>query len=93
METIKLPRTIDDPPVFLVWRADDLMVPAVMLIVGLFVDRMILFFVIGVALSFVYRKFREGRPEQFVLHSLYWSGLWPNRGHSFVNPFKREFRP
>ncbi|MFZ6765063.1 type IV conjugative transfer system protein TraL [Pseudoroseomonas sp. WGS1072] len=93
MQSIPLPRTVDEPPYFLLWRIDDLFAPCLLMVVGLMFERMMGGLALGLVLSLVYRRFRDGRPENYVLHAIYWSGLWPGRGYSFPNPFARIWWP
>lgn len=93
MQPISLPRTVDDPPYFLIWRIDDFAPPTLMLAVGFLLDHPFLLCFIGLALGFVYQRYREGKPEMFVFHALYWAGLWPNRGRTLKNPFQRTYWP
>lgn len=87
-----LPRTIDELPYIMLWRFDDALLPVLGLIAGILLERLLLCVGIGVVLSFFYRRYREGRPEHHLLHALYWTGLWVNRGHAMWNPFERELR-
>lgn len=92
MADVELPRSIDEMPYVMVWRMDDFMPPIIGLIIGFLTGRPEIFAGLGFALSFFYRKFRQGRPENWVMHALYWWGLLPMRGHSLFNPFEREIR-
>ena len=92
MAQMLLPRTIDEPPYFMIWRVDDAMVPFFGLTIGFLVGEVAVLFGLGVLFSFAYRKFREGRPEMWVVHAVYWQGLYPDRGHTLFNPFEREIR-
>lgn len=92
MADVYFPRTIDEPPYFMLWRIDDAMVPVFGLLLGFIVGQVAVLASLGLLFSFVYRKFREGRPEKWVVHAAYWSGLLPLGGHSFINPFEREIR-
>jgi conjugal transfer pilus assembly protein TraL len=93
MTPLPLPRTVDDPPTFLLWRADDMAAPILALAIGFFIEKPMTMMLAGAVLSLVYRRYREGRPEFYVFHALYWAGLWPGRGHAFANPFARVFLP
>lgn len=88
-----LPRTVDDPPFFLMWRMDDFAPPTLMLALGLFLGAPFLMAFAGLFLGFLYQRYREGKPEMFVLHWLYWWGLWPSRGLTMRNPFQRVYLP
>jgi conjugal transfer pilus assembly protein TraL len=93
MQVIPLPRTVDDPPTFLVWRADDMAPPMLGLAIGFLIGMPFTLLGAGLGLSLLYRRFREGRPEFYAFHLLYWAGLWPSRGHSFPNPYARVWLP
>ncbi|MDH3662406.1 MAG: type IV conjugative transfer system protein TraL [Alphaproteobacteria bacterium] len=93
MSLIELPRTVDDPPYFLMWRMDDFAPPTLMLGVGFLLDRPMMLAAAGLVLGFFYRRYREGRPEMFALHAMYWLGIWPTRGRTMRNPFQRTYLP
>ena len=88
-----LPRTVDDPPYFLLWRMDDFAPPTLMLAIGFLLDAPFLMAFFGLVLGFFYQRYREGKPEMFVLHAMYWYGAWPSRGHTMRNPFQRVYLP
>jgi len=88
-----LPRTVDDPPYFLLWRMDDFAPPALMLAIGFLLDAPFLMAFFGLVLGFFYQRYREGKPEMLVLHAMYWYGAWPSRGRTMRNPFQRVYLP
>jgi conjugal transfer pilus assembly protein TraL len=88
-----LPRTVDDPPFFLLWRLDDFAPPTLMLAVGFLVNAPFLLAFAGLIMGVLYQRYREGRPEMFVLHALYWFGVWPGSGRTMRNPFQRIYLP
>ena len=92
MTTRKIPRTIDEPPYVMIWRMDDAFVPLFGLVGGMLLDELPLFLGVGLVASFFYRKYREGRPDLYVVHALYWAGFLPDRGHALINPYVREVR-
>jgi conjugal transfer pilus assembly protein TraL len=93
MKPVPFPATIDEPPILLLWRVDDIVVPVLCLFIGLLLHKIAVFFSLGLGLMYVYRRFRDGKPEFFVLHALYWSGVYPARGLGFVNPYLRRLLP
>ena len=93
MATIPFPETVDEPPYVLLWRIDDVAMPVLFVCIGMLSGHALPFSVVGVVAMFIYRKHRSGHPEFYVLHLLYWFGVYPARGAAFVNPYIREFRP
>ena len=92
MTTIPFPETVDEPPHVLLWRIDDIALPVLFLCIGMLLHKALVFWLAGVAAMFAYRRYRSGRPEFYVLHMLYWFGIYPARGTAFVNPYIRDFR-
>jgi conjugal transfer pilus assembly protein TraL len=41
----------------------------------------------------LYRRFRDGRPDGFILHAIYWVGLLPTKAKTIPNPFIRSYLP
>jgi len=92
-EGLRFPTTADEPPYLLLWRIDDVAVPLLGLAGGMLVGHVLPFASAGLLSMFLYRKYRSGRPEFYVLHAMYWAGMYPARGAGFVNPFVRTFLP
>ncbi|HOV56362.1 MAG TPA: type IV conjugative transfer system protein TraL [Rhodanobacteraceae bacterium] len=93
MEMMKLPRYLDAPQMFLIWRADAVLVFGAFLIVGIFTDQVTICLLLGTAISFFFSRFSSGKPEGYLIHLLYWWGLAPLRGRSIINPFHRKVLP
>jgi conjugal transfer pilus assembly protein TraL len=93
MNPIDMPKYVDDPPTVMLWRVDDLVPVVLMLIIGILVDRLPLFLLLGVLLVRLYSKFRESRADGFALHWMYWIGMFPMRGRTTPNPFCRRWLP
>ena len=93
MTPIEFPQSIDEPPYVLLWRVDDIAMPAIGVAVGIAVDHLWPGLAVGILLMIFYRRFREGRPEMYVLHALYWFGFIPTRSYLMPNPFCRSFYP
>lgn len=93
-DVVKIPRYIDDPPHLLLWSADEVAPIGLGLVLGIFADQLAVFSAIGFAASYIYRRFRDGRPDGFLFHWLYWYGFWPGRGGTVMrNPFERRYLP
>lgn len=91
MDLIDLPAHVDEPPHFLLWSADE-MAPIVLgLMFGMFTGNALLLTLLGVALTRVYRRFRDNKPDGFLLHAIYWAGLLPSRASTVPNPFIRQY--
>ena len=92
----EIPKYIDDPPLILLWRVDDLVPIVLCLVIGIFTGSpgtMFKLIVLGVLLVRLYSKYRERRPDGHALHFLYWYGLLPLRGRITPNPFFRRWLP
>ncbi|WP_295385040.1 type IV conjugative transfer system protein TraL [uncultured Thiodictyon sp.] len=92
----EIPKYIDDPPLILLWRVDDLVPIVLCLVIGIFTGSpgtMFKLIVLGVLLVRLYSKYRERRPDGHALHVLYWYGLLPLRGRTTPNPFCRRWLP
>jgi conjugal transfer pilus assembly protein TraL len=93
MKELDFPRHLDDPPMLLIWRMDDLMPVVLGLCAGILTDWMLPMLLAGVGASYGYRRFRDSKPDGFILHKLYWWGLIPLQGRSIPNAFSRRFAP
>lgn len=86
----QLPRTIDEPPYLMFWRADDAMMPMLGFALGIIADEVLTLAGIGLVGAYIYQRVRVGRPEMFLLHACYWYGFYPSRGHALIHPYIRE---
>jgi len=93
MEPVKIPRLIDEPPSVLLWTTDEMAPIMLGLIIGIFVGNVLLLSLGGLAITSVYRRFRDGHPDGFALHWLYWIGLMPSRARTIPNPYAVLYRP
>ena len=93
MERVVFPETVDEPPSFLLWRIDDAAVPLLFLCFGMMLNQVVFFVLFGVGMMVFYPRYRDGRPEFYALHAMYWFGFYPARGKGFINPFIRRLLP
>lgn len=93
MKPVHIPRRIDEPPHLLLWSADELAPMLIGLVVGLVLGKALICTLAGFLVTNLYRRFRDSRPDGYLLHMIYWSGLLPSKARSLVNPFIRRFFP
>jgi conjugal transfer pilus assembly protein TraL len=63
------------------------------LVLGNFLNHFFLGLGVGWVVSHLYRRFKNTRPDGYLLHLLYWVGLLPLVGRTMVNPYQREYAP
>lgn len=93
MQPIKIPRHADIPHMLLFVSADELIPIAVMMGVGIFVGFLPLWMAAGVALTLVFRRFRNSKPDGYLLFALYRTGLLPLGARSAINPYHKKILP
>ncbi len=93
MAELPLPRSVDELPYLFVWRLDDFLLPVVTTALGFVAGAPVLFGLGGFVLAWLYQRYRAGRPELFVVHMIYWLGLYPGRGHNCANALQQAYRP
>lgn len=93
MEPVKIPRTINDPPNVLLWTTDELAPIMIGLIAGIFSGNLLIGLVLGGVVTSLYKRFRDGRPDGYLLHLLYWIGVLPAKARTVKNPFAKQFLP
>lgn len=87
-----IPRNADDGMMILLWSADELLPGILVFLVGILIQQKLLCFVLAILAVRWFRKMKEGRPDGFLFHSLYWIGLvGAGKARSFQNPFVREY--
>lgn len=72
MEPVNIPSYIDDPPHFLLWSADEMAPILLGLVIGIFTGNALVLCLLGLVTTKLYRRFRDGRPDGFILHAIYW---------------------
>lgn len=71
MEPVNIPSYIDDPPHFLLWSADEMAPILLGLVIGIFTGNALVLCLLGLVTTKLYRRFRDGRPDGFILHAIY----------------------
>lgn len=92
-EPVKMPTRIDDPHQFLLWSADELIPMLVMLCFGIVLENVMIFLFLGWLFMRAYRRYKNSRPDGFLLHIFYWAGFIPEKAKALINPFKRKWIP
>jgi conjugal transfer pilus assembly protein TraL len=88
-----MPRSLDDPDQMLLWSVDELVPVAVCFGLGITMHQMTAA-VVGIFVFLkVYRRFRNGRPNGYMQHIMYWYGFAGNETVTIRNPFIRRFLP
>ena len=90
---MELPRRIDDKPRMLFWTADEAVPFLVLTVVGMAINQLMLCILLGLAASWLFRKYRDRHPDGYLLHALYWYGVLPLRARCLINPFLRRILP
>lgn len=91
MKPLQVPTHIDEPKQYLLWSVDEIVPIGSMMFVGVVVKQLLVCLVIGLLLSRLYRRYKDSRPDGYLLHMLYWTGLLPENVRSFPSPFRRFF--
>ena len=93
MKRIPLPRHADMPQLILMWTIDEVVPFMVLFVIGILTDYVITCCLIGAGLTLAFRRFRDSKPDGFLLHYLYWHGLPVLKGTAAINPFQRWILP
>ncbi|WP_345195131.1 type IV conjugative transfer system protein TraL [Kistimonas scapharcae] len=93
MKPIDIPDGIDDPPQFLLWSLDELMPIVLALGAGILIEQVLICLLGAIGLVKIYRRYRDAKPDGFMLHSIYWAGFLPSKSKTVPNPFVRRFLP
>ncbi len=89
-DPVRMPREVDEPPVLMMWSADELVVFSAFFITGFMIEQVLVLSVVGLLAVRTLRRFRNTRQRGAMVHQLYWWGLWPNRAPTVGNPFERD---
>jgi len=90
MKPVAMSRMIDDPMQFFFWQADEVIPICFMIALGFVTDYLITFTLVGLLIGRIYIKYKNNKPDGFLLHTLYWIGLYPKKG-KIPNGLAREY--
>ncbi|MGI9304177.1 MAG: type IV conjugative transfer system protein TraL [Gammaproteobacteria bacterium] len=91
MNAILMPRYLNEQMMVLLWSADELVPGFAVFIVGVLIEQKLIALILALVVVRALRKVKEGRPDGFLLHLLYWLGLLSTKSRSMPNPFIREY--
>lgn len=93
MKIINLPQHIDEPPHFLLWSADEMAPIMLGLVLGIIINQALVLTIVGMLITKLYQRYRNGKPDGYLLHAIYWIGLLPTTARTIPNPFTRGYYP
>ena len=93
METVKVPAHVDEPPYLLLWPADEFGMVGLAFVLGFAANLPLIGIALGVGIGMVYRRFRTGRPDGYLLHLAYWVGFASLNSKACSNAFARRWLP
>lgn len=76
----RIPTLVDVPTQFLFLRADEAAPALCLVLAGIALNFLVLSILASVALVLLTRKFRNARPDGYLLHRLWWLGFGGARG-------------
>lgn len=88
---MRIPATIDAPPQFFGKEMDEIAVLALIFVIGIMAAKLGFAIVAMYFISKLYKKFRGGVQENYLMHLLYWWGIYIPDAPSIFNPFIKEF--
>jgi conjugal transfer pilus assembly protein TraL len=93
MNQVNIPVEIDSPHQVLLWELDEFISFMLFIIAGNLFGEFFLGCGIGWVVSHLYRRYKNTRPDGFLLHLIYWIGIPIGSEKTFINPYKKEFLP
>lgn len=93
MKPIRIPSRIDEPPHILLWSADELVPMLLGLTAGILLGHAMILLLVGLAVTSLYRRFRDNNPDGYLLHLIYWSGFLPSQSKLMQNPYIKRYYP
>lgn len=85
----QIPRYFDSAPQFFFWEVDEVIVFSICFGVGILVDRLLTFAIIGIVLMKAVAKMKAGKIDGYFLHYAYWRVGLKLRGRSFLKNYER----
>lgn len=93
MEPKRIPNTIDEPPIFMFWSADEFVPLTAVLSMGFMSGWLTTSALVAWVVLKLYRKLRDGNPPGYAMHAAWWFGVGgPKSSRTIHNPYIREFR-
>lgn len=92
MQEIKVPQTLNDPPLAMIFNAYQLMTVLGFAMIGSIIDQLLIMTIVGWLAGTLFTRFSDKKPDGFLRHQMYYWGL-PVLSPRFQNGLDREFRP
>lgn len=95
MDRVPFPRDVDAPQRFLLWTMDQFIPFAAFLGLGIFFHALFTAIVLGFIVSWGFARFKDSKPDGFLVHFCYWHGIIPSskKLRIGINPFIRRIYP
>lgn len=91
-ETLKLPRSVDDPPIVLLWSFDELGAFFTCFLIGFLLQQVLVMVAIGYFIVRVMRRFQNTKPRAHLIHLMYWWGVPLTETRTLPNPYERSYK-
>ena len=86
-----LPTHVDEPPIILIWSADEIGAFFFFFIIGFLLQQILIFAAIGYAALRYMRRFRNAKARGHAIHMMYWFGVSLADARTLPNPYQKHF--
>ncbi len=86
---IPVPLYVDSPQQVLIFSIDELVPVVLFLGLGILIDQAFILTCAGIGLAKAQRRYIDSMPDGFMLHWLYWTGLYPVKSRTLPNALRR----
>lgn len=93
MEEHRIPQTLDDPPLALIFNASQLFSFIGFSAAGVVIDHPFIAGAIGIIFGSLFTKYADKKPDGYLRHLAYFSGFPIFSGRCYPSGLDREFRP
>lgn len=71
----RIPRYIDDQPKIFFFDLDIFIIGTTCIFLGIITDYLIQGIAVGIFGGYIFMKFKQGKPDSYLFHALYWYGF------------------
>lgn len=89
----EFPRYLDAPQQVLFWTVDQMVPFATLALIGMATKNLMLCLMIGGVAAWAFARYRDSKPDGYLMHLAYWYGMLPLKGRALINPFHRRILP
>lgn len=93
MDEIRIPQTLDAPPLALIFNASQIFSFIAFTVVGVIIGHPFILAAIGLFFGSFINKFSDKKPDGYLRHRTYFMGLPIMSGRSTPHGLDRDFRP